>query len=97
MSDTINSVGDKLTVRVPEALLVRADRGAHYRGVGRSEFARQALAAQTEVVLGSAGDHQPPSAYDVLAAGGVIGAFAGPRGLSTTTRASLRERIRAAQ
>jgi hypothetical protein len=90
----MSEAGEKLTVRVPESLLVRVDRAAQNRGIGRSEFVRQALSAQTDVVLGPS-DQGGPSLYDFLTADGVIGAFSAPPGLSTSPRDALHERIRA--
>lgn len=96
MSDTLSEAGEKLTVRVPESLLVRVDRAAQNRGIGRSEFVRQALSAQTDIVLGPS-SRGGPTLYDLLAADGVIGAFSAPPGLSTSPRDALRERMRARQ
>lgn len=79
---------------MPGALLSRVDHAAAGRGVGRSEFVRQALAAQADAVLGESPDDDGSTLYDVLAADGVIGRFAGPRGLSTAGRAAIRERVR---
>ena len=86
---------EKITVRVPAVLLSRVDHAALGRGVGRSEFVRQALATHTDAVLGAAADGGGPTLYDVLAADGVVGRFTGPRGLSTAGRTTIRERVRA--
>ncbi|MGH2366925.1 MAG: CopG family transcriptional regulator, partial [Chloroflexota bacterium] len=52
MSDTPANVEEKLTVRLAPALLERVDRAARDRGLRRSEFVRQALAAHVEQTLG---------------------------------------------
>ncbi len=87
--------GEKLTVRVPAALLSRIDHAALERGVGRSEFVRQALATHTDEALGPSAAGGETTLYDLLAADGTIGRFAGPRDLSTLGRRAIRERIRA--
>ncbi len=85
---------EKLTVRVSAALLSRVDHAALERGVGRSEFVRRALVMQADAVLGESPSGDRPTLFDLLGADGVIGRFAGPRGLSTTDRATIRERVR---
>ena len=86
---------EKLTVRVSAELLSRIDQAALERGMGRSEFVRQALVTHTDEALGPSATSGELTLYDVLAADGAIGRFAGPRELSTLGRHAIRERIRA--
>jgi len=94
MSDTLTASEEKITVRLPNALLARVDSAARTRGVARSAFVREALAAQVDALLGPGPQPSEPTLYDLLCADGVIGRFEGPPGLSTTSRADLRERMR---
>lgn len=92
---TPNRDDEKITVRIPASLLSRIDHAALGRGVGRSEFVRQALVTHTDEALGRSATGGETTLYDVLAADGAIGRFAGPRELSTLGRLAIRERIRA--
>lgn len=95
MSDTSDAAEEKITVRLPAALLARVDEAAQERGVRRSEFVRQALTGHAETVLRRGAEDDVTTLYDVLSADGVLGRFSGPPGLSTTSRDALRQRMRA--
>ena len=95
MSDVRAAAEEKITVRLPQALLARVDDAARKRGLARSAFVRQTLAAEADALLGAAAAPEEPTLYDLLREDGVIGRFEASPGLSTTSRAELRERIRA--
>ena len=92
MSDIAPQTEGKLTVRLPATLLELVDTAAKERGLGRSEFVREALATQAREVLGEA---PAPTLYSLLEGDGVLGRFEGPVGLSTESREQLRARIKA--